>query len=150
MKARDIMHKKIITIGRETSLKEAAILMSANRVSGLPVLDDSGRLIGIITDSDILKYRQKKNLPEYLRLLESFIEEIDPESIEENIRVILRKKVKDVMTTHLIMVTEETQIGQIISKFAEHHISRMPVVKKNKLVGIIAREDVIKALAEKY
>lgn len=150
MKARDIMHRKIITIGKEATLKEAAIQMSDNRVSGLPVVDDSTRIVGIITDSDILTYRKKINLPEYMRLLEYFIEEIDPESIEENIRVILHKKVKDVMTTRLITVTEDTYIGQIISKFAEHHISRIPVVKKHKLVGIIAREDLIKAFAEKY
>ncbi len=150
MKARDIMHKNVITIGKEMTLKEAAVLMSNHGISGLPVVDDSGRIIGIIADSDILKYRQKINLPEYLRLLEFFIEEVDPESIQEDIRGILHKKVKDVMTTRLITVTEEAFIGQILSKFAEHHISRIPVVKENKLVGIIAREDVIKAFAEKY
>ena len=150
MQAKDLMRENVITVGKEAVLKEAALLMSKNRVSGLPVVEDNGDIIGIITDSDILRYRQKINLPEYMRLLEYFIEEIDPESIEDNIRVILNKRVKDVMTTRLITVTEDTYIGQIISKFAEHHISRIPVVKKKKLVGIIAREDVIRAFAEKY
>ena len=150
MQAKDLMRENVITVGKEVVLKEAALLMSKNRISGLPVVEDNGDIIGIITDSDILRYRQKINLPEYMRLLEYFIEEIDPESIEDNIRVILNKRVKDVMTPRLITVTEDTYIGQIISKFAEHHISRIPVVKKKKLVGIIAREDVIRAFAEKY
>ncbi|MDO9574272.1 MAG: CBS domain-containing protein [Candidatus Contubernalis sp.] len=150
MKARDIMYRNVITVDKEKTLKEAAVLMSNHGISGLPVVDSSGRIIGIITDSDILKYRQKINLPEYLRLLEFFMEEIDPESIEEDISAILHKQVKDVMTTRLITVTEEAFIGEILGKFAEHHISRIPVVKENKLLGIIAREDVIKAFAEKY
>ncbi|UNC90666.1 CBS domain-containing protein [Candidatus Contubernalis alkaliaceticus] len=150
MKAIDIMHKNVIAVDKEASLREAAVLMSKHGIGGLPVVDDFGSIVGIITDSDILKYRQKINLPEYLRLLEYFYEEIDPKRIEADIRAILNKKVKDVMSTRLVMVTEEALIREIISKFAEHHISRIPVVKENKLLGIIAREDVIKVFVEKY
>ncbi|PKM83710.1 MAG: hypothetical protein CVU88_01555 [Firmicutes bacterium HGW-Firmicutes-13] len=150
MKAKDFMHRNIIIARKDMTLKEAAVRMSDYKVSGLPVIDDEGNLIGIITDSDILKYRQKINLPEAMRLIEYFMEEIDPQSIEDNIRSILNEKVKDVMTTRLITVNEEALLGEIIRKFAEHHISRIPVVRGRKPVGIIAREDVTKIFALKY
>ncbi|RQD77288.1 MAG: CBS domain-containing protein [Candidatus Syntrophonatronum acetioxidans] len=150
MKARDLMHRRVITVRRDTTLKEASILMSKNRVNGLPVVEEEGKLVGIITDSDILQYRQKINLPEYMRLIEYFLGEVDPEGIEDSIREIMHKKVEEVMTTHLITLREDSQLGEIISKFAEHHIGRLPVVKENKLVGLVSREDVIRAFAEKY
>ena len=150
MKARDLMHRRVITVTRNTILKEAAILMSKNRISGLPVVDEKGNLIGIITDSDILQYRQKINLPEYMRLIEYFLGEVDPQGIEESIRDIMHKKVEEVMTTRLITLREESQLAEIISKFAEHHIGRLPVVEGDKLVGLVSREDVIRAFAEKY
>ncbi len=150
MRAIDFMHRNVVTTNTDMTLKEAAILMSNYNVSGLPVIDEKKYLKGIITDSDILKYRQKINLPEAMRLIEYFMEEIDPQSIEDNIRRILNKKVKDVMTTRMITVNEEALLGEIVGKFAEHHISRIPVVRSKKLVGIIAREDVIKLYAQKY
>ncbi len=150
MKAVELMHKKVITAGKDTTVKEAAVIMSKNKVSGLPVIDEEGNIEGIVTDSDILKYRQKINMPEYLKVIEYFIEQAHPGELENNIREILAHKVADIMTVKLVTVGETAGLGEIIGKFAEHHISRIPVVKGKKLVGIIAREDVIRAFVERF
>lgn len=150
MRAKDIMHRQVITATGDMTLGDVARLMSANRISGLPIIDGEGCLLGIITDSDILRYRQRVNLPDCMKLLEYFIEEIDPGGIEREIREILQKKAKEVMTTRVITVGENSRGGEIISKLAENHIGRLPVVRGKKLVGLVAREDVVKALAEGY
>jgi len=144
------MHRRVITAGKDTTVKEAAVIMSKKKVSGLPVVDGEGNIEGIVTDSDILKYRQKINMPEYLKAIEYYIGQVNPEELENNIREILAHKVADIMTVKLVTVGETAGLGEIIGKFAEYHISRIPVVKGKKLVGIIAREDVIRAFVERF
>lgn len=119
MIARDIMTRKVISIDPGASAQEAAQLLYSHRISGLPVVDDLDRIIGIITEADI-------------------ISKVDREGLT----------VRDIMSTEIIAVDEETPVNEIASMLTERRIKRVPVVCQGKVVGIVSRADIVHAVAQ--
>jgi CBS domain-containing protein len=119
MIARDIMTRRVITIRPDASAQEAAQLLDHHRISGLPVVDDQSRIIGIITEADI-------------------ISKVDREGLS----------VGDIMSCEVIAVDEETPVNEIAALLMERRIKRAPVVSEGKLVGIVSRGDVVHAVAQ--
>ncbi len=119
MIARDIMTHKVCTTRPETSVQELAKLLSSKRISGTPVVDEHGQIIGIVTEADI-------------------ISKVDREGL----------CVADIMCRELIAVAEETPVGEIASMLTERRIKRVPVVQNGKLVGIVSRADIVNAVAQ--
>lgn len=119
MIARDIMTRKVISIDPGASAQEAAQLLYSHRISGLPVVDDLDRIIGIITEADI-------------------ISKVDREGLT----------VRDIMSTEIIAVDEETPVNEIASMLTERRIKRVPVVCQGKVVGIVGRADIVHAVAQ--
>jgi CBS domain-containing protein len=118
MIARDIMTRKVITIRPEASAQEAAQLLYTHRISGLPVVDDHAKIIGIVTEADI-------------------ISKVDREGLQ----------VGDIMSREIIAVGEETPVDEIAALLTERRIKRVPVVSDGKLVGIVSRADIVHAVA---
>ncbi len=119
MIASDIMTHKVCTTRPETSVQELAQLLSSQRISGAPVVDDKGQIVGIVTEADI-------------------IGKVDREGL----------RVADIMCRELITVEEETPVGEIASLLTERKIKRVPVVHNGKLVGIVSRADIVNAVAQ--
>ncbi|HLI08310.1 MAG TPA: CBS domain-containing protein [Ktedonobacteraceae bacterium] len=119
MIASDIMTRRVCTIQPEASAQEVAQLLYQHRISGAPVVDAEGRLIGMITEADIISKVNREGL-----------------------------RVADIMTHELIVVTEDTPVGEIAQLLTERKIKRVPVVKDGKLVGIVSRADIVHAVAE--
>ena len=119
MIARDIMTRKVYTIQPEASALEAAQLLDKWHISGLPVINAESKIIGIITEADI-------------------ISKVDREGL----------RVADIMSHEIISVSEETAVGEIALLLTERKIKRVPVVNDGKLVGIVSRADIVHAVAE--
>jgi len=119
MIASDIMTHKVCTTRPETSVQELAQLLSSQRISGAPVVDDKGQIVGIVTEADI-------------------IGKVDREGL----------RVADIMCRELITVEEETPVGEIASLLTERKIKRVPVVRNGKILGIVSRADIVHAVAE--
>lgn len=119
MIARDIMTTKVCTIRSEASAKEIAQLLYRERISGAPVVDAEDRIIGIITEADI-------------------ISKVDREGLS----------VGDIMSHEVISVDEETPVNEIAALLTERKIKRVPVVHDGKLVGIVSRADIVHAVAQ--
>ncbi|GAC1630098.1 MAG: hypothetical protein NVS4B7_18690 [Ktedonobacteraceae bacterium] len=119
MFARDIMTRKVCTIQPEASAQEAAQLLDKMRISGLPVVNIDNKIIGIITEADIISKVDKEGL-----------------------------RVADIMSHEIIMVDEETSVSEIAMLLTERKIKRVPVVQDGKLVGIVSRADIVHAVAE--
>lgn len=143
MLAKEIMTSNVKVISPESQLKEALKLMLQENVSGLPVVDEKGRLAGIISESDIIRLKRKVCLPLYLQQLESFYFETYPANFEQEIHQALDIPVKEQMTREVITVQENTPIDEVMRLMAEHKINRVPVLQGEKMVGIITRSDVI-------
>lgn len=119
MIARDIMTRKVCTIRPESSVQEAAQLLDEKRISGLPVVNPEGKIIGIITEADIISKFNQEDL-----------------------------RVTDIMSHEVTAVEEETSVSDIALLLTERKIKRVPVVCDGKLVGIVSRADIVHAVAQ--
>lgn len=115
MTAKDIMTRDIITVAPTMSVKKLAMRLIKNQISGAPVTDKNGRIVGIVSEADIVG---KKG-----------------------------KDVKSIMSKKVISVNEETPVGEIAQIMTADRINRLPVMRGDKLVGIVSRADIVNAIA---
>ena len=148
MLAKEIMTTEVITVGPEETVKEAAKILSENKISGLPVLDDEGRLIGVVTEQDLIVRNKKFDFPEYIYFLDSIIYLESFNSFEEDFKKMIATTVEEVMSDDVISVDPETPIEEIATLMSIENINRVPVVKDDQLVGIISRADIVRVMAE--
>lgn len=145
---RDIMTPDPVTISRDTSVTDAAKLMTENKVGALPVVEE-GKLVGIVTESDLIMQDVKIEFPTYLHLLDGFIM-YPPSTIkfENELKKAVAATVKDVMTPNPITIAADATIEDVASMLAEKEISRLPVVEDNAVVGIVSKHDIVRAIAQ--
>lgn len=144
MKVRDIMSTKVVTVSPFTSVRDIAGLMVEKQVSGLPVLNDNGTLVGMVSEGDLLR-RPEIGTQKHRRRWVSFFSGVDEQAREFTKSHALRAG--DVMTEQVIHVSEETPLGEVVGLMEKHNIKRLPVLSDGKLVGIVSRADLLRALA---
>ena len=144
MRAYDIMTRNVITIRRDASVLEAARLMLENKISGLPVVDESGTLVGIVTEGDFLRRaetRTERTRPRWLAFL------VSPGVLAKEYAHTHARKVAEVMTPEPVTVSADAQVEQVVRLMEKHHVKRIPVLDGARLVGIISRANLLHALA---
>ncbi len=144
MKARDIMSTKVVTVSPETAVRDIAALMIEKHISGLPVLDDNGALVGMISEGDLLR-RPEIGTEKHRRRWVSFFTGVDEQAREFSKSHALRAG--DVMSEQVVHVGEETPLGDVVGLMEKHNIKRLPVLTDGTLVGIVSRVDMLRALA---
>ena len=144
MKARDIMSTKVVTVSPSTSVRDVAGLMVEKHVSGLPVINDNGTLVGMVSEGDLLR-RPEIGTEKHRRRWVSFFSGVDSQAREFTKSHALRAS--DVMTEQVIHVSEETPLGDVVALMEKHNIKRLPVLSDGELVGIVSRADLLRALA---
>jgi len=144
VKARDIMSTKVVTVSPTTSVRDIAALMIEKHVSGLPVLNDNGTLVGMISEGDLLR-RPEIGTEKHRRRWASFFTGADEQAREFTKSHGLRAG--DVMTEQVVHVSELTSLGDVVGLMEKHNIKRLPVLTDAKLVGIVSRVDLLRALA---
>lgn len=148
--AKDIMTKKVITINKNASISELSEILIKNNISGSPVVDDDGNLVGIVTEGDIIVQDTELLFPKYFKLLDSIIYLESLNKFKKNLKKHLGTKVEDIMTTKVKVVKEDTPVGNIADVMVKNNINRVPVVdEENNIVGIITRADIIKSMLKK-
>lgn len=146
MVARDVMTKDVITVKTDTPVTEIAKLMATNGISGVPVLDDEGCLVGMVTENDLLlKLAKSKSHPR----LALFGLWVVPDDVVENAYKDARNKAvaADVMTRNVVTFSEDDSIEEIAAEMVKRGINRVPIMRDCKLVGIVSREDILRAIA---
>jgi CBS domain-containing protein len=145
MKAREIMTRDVLTVHRDDQARRAVEIMAENDISGLPVVNDAGELVGIVTESDLLML-DKAEPPRVKTALYGLWIEPD-RMVEEDAR---RRGllVQDVMTRRVVSFGPDDSVAKIAKVMAEKRIKRVPIVEGNRVVGIVSRHDIIRALAE--
>jgi CBS domain-containing protein len=153
MKVRDVMTREPVTVNPETTVREAAGLLRKRGIGGLPVME-SGRVAGMITESDILGLLATKGpsddlwLPAPLEILEIPVREyVNWAHTKQALSHIGDRPVREVMSSPAITVEEDVEIEDAASLMLDEGVARLPVVRAGKLVGIIAREDIIRGVA---
>ena len=145
--AGDLMTRDVAVVHPETPLLQAVRLMAQRRISGMPVVDDSGNIVGMMSEGDLVRWHEGYTgkqarwldmLADGYELSPIFLERVRAE----------HHKVKAVMATGVTSVTEDTPAREIASLMHSKHIKRVPVLRDGKLAGIVARSDLVRALAE--
>jgi CBS-domain-containing membrane protein len=145
MKASDVMTRDVVAVRRGASILEAIRLMLDNRVSGLPVLDDSGKIIGILTEGDLLRGSEtgtERHRPRWLEIL------MGPGRMAGDYVRTHGRKVEEIMTREVISVAEDTALDEIVQLMERRRIKRVPVLDGGSLAGIVSRADLLRALAQ--
>ncbi|MGI6037518.1 MAG: CBS domain-containing protein [Limnochordia bacterium] len=146
MFAKDLMTEAVTTVEESALVEEASRMMAETGVSGLPVVDGEGKMVGMITERDLLRRTQGIRPPTFVPVMGAFIYLEHPERFAEDFKKAASLHVKDVMTTDVVSVEEGTPLVDIARIMVEQDINRVPVLRDGKLMGIVARADVIRAL----
>lgn len=146
MKAKDIMISNVITVHKNASIEEIAKVLIDNAISGVPVVDDAGELIGIVSEGDLLHKETSPRIPNFINILGAVIYYNGVERYNEDFKKLTARQAADIMTDAVITVTEDTDIDAVVKLMIQHHVKRIPVVRAGKLAGIISRSDIIKLL----
>lgn len=147
--AKDLMSAHVIAVTLDTEIRELAQVLSANRISGVPVLDGAGLVIGVVTESDLIFQNKKVHIPTAFALLDSFIFLEDPEKMERELMKMAGTKVADIYTAHPITVQDDAPVEEIATLMAEKKVHTLPVLDKNgQLIGVIGKADLIRMIAE--
>ena len=144
--AKDIMTREVITVSPETEITEAAKLLLHNLINGLPVVDKTGNLLGIICQSDLIAQQKQMPLPSIFTLLDGVIPLIPQKNVEREIKKIVAVTVEEAMTPHPTTINQESSIEEIAQLMVDKKLHTLPVVEQNKLVGIVGKEDVLRTL----
>jgi len=134
VKARDIMTKEVIAISHNTSIREADEILKKNKITGLPVIDKKGEMVGIISEKHLLS-----------------IYDVRGEEVEHyafRLPYEYRVWVEEIMTKEVLSVNQETPLKEICEIMVKNHIHRVPVLWEKKVVGIISTMDIVKYLLE--
>jgi CBS domain-containing protein len=146
LKAKDIMTKEVVSATPDMSVKDLADLLWRHRISGVPVLDDEGTLISVVTESDLIDQTKKFHIPKMIAILDAVLYLEKPGKMEKDIKKMTGATVRDIMSQELISVTEEQPLDEIASIMAEKKVHTLPVVSGKCLVGIIGKSDIIRSL----
>ena len=139
----NFMTRQVITVAPEASIVEAAKLMLAHKVSGLPVVDAVGHGVGIVSEHDLLREMDDgRHGPHWMQLM------IEDAGLLGEMTRFHGRKVNEVMTLNPVTVAPSSSLGEACRLVEDRGVKRLPVVKDGKLVGIIARADLVRALAQ--
>lgn len=145
MQVRDVMTTKVITVRPDTPATEIARLLVENRISGVPVVDEEGRVLGVVSEGDLIRRLEDaddgRRRSWWLELLAS------PERRAEDYVKAHGRLARDIMTEEVTVIDEEATLAEAARLLEERHIKRLPVVRDGKLVGLVARADLLRALA---
>ena len=149
LKVKDIMTREIITVSPETEIVSAAKILLEKRINGLPVIDSSGRLAGVLCQSDLVAQQKNIPIPSVFTLLESYVPLTLIKRIDKEVEKIAALKVEQAMTSNPVTVSPETDIEDVAKLMVDKKYHTLPVVEGDKVVGIVGKEDVLKTLLPK-
>jgi CBS domain-containing protein len=144
MKAKDVMTLNVVSVQPQAAVMQAVRIMLQRKISGLPVVDDVGRLVGILTEGDLLRRVEtgtQKQRPRWLEFL------LGPGRLATEYVQTHGRRVEEVMTHDPVTVTEETSLEDVVRTMEKHRIKRVPVMRGERLVGLISRANLLHALA---
>ena len=147
LKAKDIMTSEVITVKMETTVNELAEILWKNRISGVPVLDDDGRVVAVVTENDLIDQSKKFHIPTMISLLDSVIFLESSKKTEKEIKKMAGNTVQDICSKELVTVDEETGLDEIATIMANKKVHTLPVILDDNLVGVIGKSDIIRTMA---
>jgi CBS domain-containing protein len=144
----DVMSHDPIVVKAETPLNEAIKILAEKRISGLPVVDDAGNLLGIISETDLMWRETDVTPPAYIMILDSVIYLQNPATYERDLHKALGQTVGEVMSKNPITISPDKSLKEAAKIMHDRKVHRLPVLdSNNQVIGILTRGDIIRTMA---
>jgi CBS domain-containing protein len=144
----DVMTSDPILVRPETPLKEAIQILAEKRISGLPVIDDAGKLLGIISETDLMWQETGVTPPAYIMILDSVIYLKNPAAYDRDLHKALGQTVGEVMSKSPITISPQKTLKEAAQVMHDRNVHRLPVLDSaGQVIGILTRGDIIRAMA---
>jgi len=150
MEVSALMSRPVISVRPDTSVAEVARTLLDHQIQGVPVVDSSGQVVGMVTESDIVVQNANVHFPTFLQILDARIYLTSPRRFEEELRRALGTTAQDVMTRRVWSVRPDDDISNAATLMVDHGINQIPIIAEGKLVGIVSRSDIIRHILDLY
>ncbi len=150
LQARDIMTTEVLTVSPETLVSDLAKTLVGKNISGVPVVDADGRLVGIVTQSDLVERAQELELSPALNILDLHLYLDIPSHLFHKLEKMLGATVGDIMSPKPVTVSPDTPMPRLAALMAKQRVHTLPVLEAGKIVGIIGKIDLVRALAREW
>jgi CBS domain-containing protein len=147
MKVSEVMTRRVISVSPKATILDAIRLMLKHRISGLPVIDDSGVLVGMVTEGNFRRREETGTAAKRSRWLDAFVGPSEPAQAYVRSHGVI---VEDVMTPTPVTVAPDNTLDKAVEKMERHKIKRLPVVRRGRVVGIISRANLMRGLVSMH
>jgi CBS domain-containing protein len=147
---KEVMTTDVLTFRPEDTVQMAAGAMAKRSIGGAPVVDEDGNVVGLLSDDDLIVSDVRLHFPTVISVLGAYLElPSSADRFDKEVRKAIGSAVADVMTLDSPTCSEDDTLEQVATTMHEHNLSRLPVVRDGKLVGIVSRGDILKAIVQK-
>lgn len=147
MRVREIMTKDVVTVTTDAPVNRIAQLMCERGISGVPVVDEGGRLVGIVTELDLIVRNTRLDPPAFFRILDGQIPLESPAHFRSRLQHMLGMRAGDVMTEAVVTVGPDTEVEDLAALMVKRGVNSVPVVEGGLLAGIVSRADIVRMMA---
>ncbi len=147
MLIKDIMTKNVITVNPDMDIHKLAELFVNKNISGAPVMDKNGKFLGVVREEGVIFQDKKVHLPTFVSLSVSFLA-LDANRYNEEIKKIAANKASDIMEKDVTTVSMDASIEDVATLMLEKEAYYLPVLDKGKLVGVVTKKDIVRAIAK--
>lgn len=144
--ARDIMTKEVITVQEDMTIEALGRIFIEKRISGAPVLDSGEKLVGIVTENDLVRKNSRLHIPTVVRIFDAFVPLGGTDRVEEEIRRMSASTVSEICTRTVVTVAPDATLQDISSLMFEKGVHLIPVLDAGRIVGIIGKIDIIRGM----
>lgn len=148
MKVKDVMQTNVITIRMDSEIKEIAKVLYDNQISGVPVIDLDGNLVGIVTEGDLIHKEANPQIPGVVGILGGLIYYHGVKQYDSDLKKMIASQASEIMTSDVVEIDKDVNIEDAATLMVSKKIKRLPVIEGGKIIGIVTRMDIIKTLIE--
>jgi CBS domain-containing protein len=147
MHVQDIMTREVVSVGPKDSVQDVAKKLVKYDIKGLPVVDKAGKVLGMITECDLLLQNAKFHIPTFIQLLGGYIE-IGSRERDKEMKKMVGVNAEDVMSSPAVVVEQDTSVEDVATLMWDKKVNPVPVMQGGKMVGIVSRADIVRLIAE--
>jgi CBS domain-containing protein len=144
--ARDIMSTEVFSVGQDTDLKELAAIFVERKVTAMPVVEEGGKLVGMISQTDLVEQDKPLHIPTVISLFDWVIYLESEKNFQDEVKKVTARKVGEICSREPVTCSPETPVSEIASLMVDNKVHLVPVVDDGALVGVVARLDLIRSM----
>jgi len=145
--ASDIMTQDVVTVNKNQPIGDLSKIFIENNFNGVPVLDNTGKVVGVVTQGDLIEQNKNLHIPTVIALFDAVLFLESEKKFEDDLKKLTGSKIEDIYHKNLITVSPDTDLNEIITLMAEKNIHTLPVLDGDKLIGIIGKRNIIREMA---